>query len=93
MSKEHRIDPQARVGLLAGPAGFPLEVRLSGGSKAETTTLIPAASAFAQRHGVPDMIVVADAGMLSAACPPRRWTVPRLSRPATTCGEWSSRSA
>jgi hypothetical protein len=32
-----------------------------------TTTLIPVLSAFAQRHGVSDMVVVADAGMLSAA--------------------------
>jgi len=28
--------------------------------------LIPVLSAFAQRHGVRDMVVVADAGMLSA---------------------------
>ena len=67
MSKEHRAGPQVQAGLLAGPAGFPLEVHLSGGNKAETATLIPVLSAFAQRHGVPDMVVVADAGMLSAA--------------------------
>jgi hypothetical protein len=42
-------------------------VHLFEGSKAETTTLIPVLSAFAQRHGVRDMVVVADAGMLSAA--------------------------
>jgi hypothetical protein len=51
----------------AGPAGFPLEVHLFEGNKAETTTLIPVLSAFAQRHGMRDMVVVADAGMLSAA--------------------------
>jgi Transposase DDE domain len=49
------------------PAGFPLEVHLFEGNKAETATLIPVLSAFAQRHGVPGMVVVADAGMLSAA--------------------------
>jgi hypothetical protein len=67
MSKEHRVDPQVQAGLLADPGGFPLEVHLLEGSKAETTTLIPVLSAFAQRHGVRDMVVVADAGMLPAA--------------------------
>jgi hypothetical protein len=67
MSKERRVDPQVQVGLLVDPAGFPLEVHLFEGNKAETTTLIPVLSAFAQRHGVRDMVVVADAGMLSAA--------------------------
>ena len=67
MSKEHRLDPQVQAGLLVDPAGFPLEVHLFEGNKAETTTLIPVLSAFAQRHGVRDMVVVADAGMLSAA--------------------------
>ena len=42
-------------------------MHLFEGNKAETTTLIPVLSAFAQRHGVRDMVVVADAGMLSAA--------------------------
>lgn len=67
MSKEHRVDPQVQVGLLVDPGGFPLEVHLFEGNKAETTTLIPVLTAFARRHGVRDMVVVADAGMLSAA--------------------------
>lgn len=67
MSKEHRIDPQVQVGLLVDPGGFPLEVRLFEGNTAETTTLIPVLEDFQHRHGVMDMIVVADAGMLSAA--------------------------
>lgn len=66
MSKEHRVDPQVQVGLLVDPGGFPLEVHLFEGNKAETTTLIPVLSAFQERHGVTDMVVVADAGMLSA---------------------------
>ena len=37
------------------------------GNKAETTTLIPVLTAFGKRHGVTDMVVVVDAGMLSAA--------------------------
>jgi transposase len=67
MSKEHRVDPQVQVGLLVDPGGFPLEVHLFEGNKAETTTLIPVLTAFQRRHGVTDMVVVADAGMLSAA--------------------------
>jgi hypothetical protein len=67
MSKEHRVDPQVQVGLLVDPGGFPLEVHLFEGNKAETTTLIPVLTSFAARHHVADMVVVADAGMLSAA--------------------------
>jgi hypothetical protein len=67
MSKEHRAGPQVQVGLLVDPGGFPLEVHLFEGNKAETTTLIPVLIAFAQRHGVREVVVVADAGMLSAA--------------------------
>lgn len=66
MSKEHRTDPQVQVGLLVDPAGFPLEVHLFEGNKAETTSLIPVLETFQARHGVRGMVVVADAGMLSA---------------------------
>jgi len=55
MSKEHRVDPQVQVGLLVDPGGFPLEVHLFEGNKAETTTLIPVLRAFVDRHGVTDM--------------------------------------
>jgi hypothetical protein len=67
MSKERRVDPQIQVGLLVDPSGFPLEVQCFEGNKAETRTLIPVLQAFQERHGVTDMVVVADAGMLSAA--------------------------
>jgi hypothetical protein len=67
MSKERRVDPQIQVGLLVDPSGFPLEVCCFEGNKAETTTLLPVLEGFAQRHDVRDMVVVADAGMLSAA--------------------------
>lgn len=66
MSKEHRVDPQVQVGLLVDPNGFPLETHLFEGNKAETTTLIPVLRAFQDRHGISDVVVVADAGMLSA---------------------------
>ena len=66
MSRERRVDPQIQVGLLVDPAGFPLELHMFEGNKAETTTIIPVLEAFQERHGVTDLVVVADAGMLSA---------------------------
>jgi transposase len=42
-------------------------VHLFEGNKAETNTLIPVLTAFGKRHQISDMVVVADAGMLSAA--------------------------
>lgn len=66
MSKERRVDPQVQVGLLVDPGGFPLEVHLFEGNKAETTTIVPVLEAFQERHSILDLVVVADAGMLSA---------------------------
>lgn len=54
MSKERRVDPQVQAGLLVDPGGFPLEVHLFEGNKAETTTLIPVLKSFQARHGVTD---------------------------------------
>ncbi|XKF78890.1 transposase [Glutamicibacter arilaitensis] len=67
MSKKLRVDPQIQVGLLAEPAGFQLEMHMVAGNKAETTTIVPVVQAFQERHGITDMVVVADVGMLSAA--------------------------
>ncbi|UZD62676.1 IS1634 family transposase [Brevibacterium sp. JSBI002] len=65
-SKERRVDPQIAVGLLVDRTGFPLEIGCFEGAKAETHTIIPVIKAFQDRHGVTDMVVAADAGMLSA---------------------------
>ena len=65
-SKERRVDPQIVVGLLVDRTGFPLEIACFDGGKAETKTIIPVIKAFQDRHGVADMVIVADAGMLSA---------------------------
>jgi transposase len=67
MSKERRVDPQVTVGLLTTGTGFPLAVHLFEGNKAETKTLVPVLTGFAERHHIDDVVVVADAGMLSAA--------------------------
>ena len=66
-SKERRVDPQVVVGLLVDRRGFPLEIGCYEGNKAETLTIVPIVKAFAERHGIVDMVVVADAGMLSSS--------------------------
>ena len=66
-SKERRVDPQIVVGLLVDRAGFPLEIGCWEGNTAETTTMIPTIRQFQARHSLADMVVVADAGMLSAS--------------------------
>lgn len=64
-SKERRVDPQIVVGLLVDRGGFPLEIGCFEGNTAETATIIPIIKQFQARHGLADMVVVADAGMLS----------------------------
>ncbi|WP_344311050.1 IS1634 family transposase, partial [Brevibacterium samyangense] len=66
-SKERRVDPQIVVGLLVDRNGFPLEIGCFEGNKAETHTFLPIVKQFQERHGIADMVIVADAGMLSAA--------------------------
>jgi hypothetical protein len=65
-SKERRVDPQVVVGLLVDRRGFPLEIGCFSGNKAETLTILPMVKQFQERHSITDMVVVADAGMLSA---------------------------
>jgi hypothetical protein len=48
-------------------AGVPLEIGCHEGNKAETTTIIPIVKQFQDRHALVDMVVVADAGMLSGS--------------------------
>lgn len=65
-SKERRVDPQIVVGLLVDRRGFPLEIGCFEGNRAETLTILPVIKQFQDRHNITDMVVVADAGMLSA---------------------------
>lgn len=67
-SKERRVDPQIVVGLLVDRTGFPLEIGCYEGNKAETRTIVPIVRQFQDRHdiGGVEMVVAADAGMLSA---------------------------
>ena len=67
-SKERRVDPQIIVGLLVDRHGFPLEIGCWEGNKAETHTIVPIIEAFAARHEIEDLVVVADAGMRAVGC-------------------------
>ena len=66
MSRAYRVCPQVQVGLLVDPVRLPLHLHIFEGNKAETTTIIPVKESFQQRHGVTDLVVFANAGMLSA---------------------------
>ena len=66
-SKERRLEPQITIGLLTGADGFPLMVSAFEGNKAETKTMLPVIEAFMAAHSLPDVTVVADAGMVSEA--------------------------
>ena len=66
-SKERRLEPQITIGLLTDAAGFPLMVEAFEGNRAETLTMVPTIRSFMDAHRLPDVTVVADAGMISAA--------------------------
>jgi hypothetical protein len=66
-SKERRLEPQITVGLLTDEGGFPLMVSAFEGNKAETKTMLPVIESFMAAHDLPDVTIVADAGMVSEA--------------------------
>jgi hypothetical protein len=66
-STERRLDPQITIGLLTDAAGFPLTVCAFEGNMAETKTMLPVIQSFMAAHQLPDVTVVADAGMISEA--------------------------
>jgi Transposase DDE domain len=66
-SKERRLEPQITIGLLTDASGFPLMVSAFEGNRAETKTMLPVIESFMAAHQLPDVTVVADAGMVSEA--------------------------
>jgi len=66
-SKERRLEPQITIGLLTDQAGFPLTLSAFEGNRAETKTMLPVIEAFMDAYELPDVTVVADAGMISEA--------------------------
>src|SRR3984957_15567238 len=66
-SKERRLEPQITIGLLTDQSGFPLMLSAFEGNRAETKTMLPVIEEFMAAHRLPDVTVVADAGMISDA--------------------------
>jgi hypothetical protein len=66
-SKERRLEPQITIGLLTDQAGFPLTVHAFEGNMAETKTMLLVIKSFMTAHQLPDVTVVANAGMISEA--------------------------
>src|SRR5579875_3649149 len=66
-SKQRRLDPQITIGLLTEQHGFTLMVSAFEGNKAETKTMLPVIESFMAAHDLPDVTIVAEAGMDSEA--------------------------
>lgn len=58
--------PQILLGLLVSTGGYPLAYELFEGSKFEGHTMIPVIEAFKEKYRLEKLVVVADAGLLSA---------------------------
>ena len=65
-SKERRLEPQITVGLLTDETGFPLRAGAFEGNKAETATTIPMINDFMEVYSLDDVVLAANAGMISA---------------------------
>lgn len=59
-------NPQILLALLVTLDGHPLAYEIFEGDKFEGHTLIPVVKAFKKKYSLPDLIIVADAGLLSA---------------------------
>ena len=59
-------NPQIVLGLLVSVDGYPLAYDVFDGNQFEGHTLMPVIEGFKQRYGLEDLIVVADAGLLSS---------------------------
>ena len=57
--------PQIVLGLLVSKGGYPLDYDIFEGDKYEGDTMIPIIEAFILKHKIEELIVVADAGLLS----------------------------
>ena len=60
-------NPQIVLGLLVSGDGCPLAYVIHEGSKYEGHTMLPVVSAFVEKYGLEDFVVVADSGMMSEA--------------------------
>ena len=60
-------NPQIVLGLLVSGDGCPLAYAIHEGSKYEGHTMLPVVTAFVEKYGLEDFVVVADSGMMSEA--------------------------
>jgi len=66
-SKDSKVqNPQILLALLVSIDGHPLAYEIFEGDKSEVHTLIPVVEAFKKKYGLPSLIIVADAGLLSS---------------------------
>ena len=57
--------PQIVLGLLVSENGYPLDYEIFEGNKFEGHTMLPVIEAFKNKYGMEQLIVVADAGLMS----------------------------
>jgi transposase len=58
-------NPQIVLGLLVSAHGYPLAFEIYEGNKFEGHTMIPVLESFRQTYQIEDLIVIADAGLMS----------------------------
>jgi transposase len=66
VSKEHRCDPIAAMGLFMDANGLPVSMSMFPGNTSETTTLRPVMKDVKESYGLGRIIVVADKGLNSS---------------------------
>ena len=59
--------PQIVLGLLVRVGGYPLAYELFEGNKFEGHTMLPVIKEFKKKYKLMDLVVVADAGLMSGA--------------------------
>ena len=60
-------NPQIILGLLVSKGGYPLSYTIHEGNTYEGNTMLPLIKAFAEKHRLEDLVVVADSGLLNAS--------------------------
>ncbi|WP_323027059.1 IS1634 family transposase [Gelidibacter japonicus] len=58
-------NPQIVLGLLVSKNGYPLAYDIFEGNKFEGHTMLPVIDAFREKYNLPQLVIVADAGLLS----------------------------
>jgi len=66
VSKEHRVDPIAAMGLFMDENGLPLSMSIFPGNTSESLTLQPTMKAIKDSYGLGRLVVVADKGVNSS---------------------------